>query len=181
MKEIRRTLQFLVELVERDDDAFDMFAFVEVLLGFFVAFFEVDFDGNHLCDLTEAREKTEGLAGCDSTEKSISTRKVTAEIVRWRVRWETYLHVRIGQPRIRYDRRAAIKYLHCRVGHSRLRAQQRTNPTHLALVACLLLEFADSGLFGRLALVDQTGGKFDADGIDGRSILYERVRFALVG
>jgi hypothetical protein len=63
-----------------------VFAFVEVLLGFFVAFFEVDFDGDHLRDLNKAREETERLADCDTTGKSILTRKATAEIVRRRVR-----------------------------------------------------------------------------------------------
>ena len=46
----RHTLQLVVELCQRDYDALDMLALVEVLLRLLVTFFEVDFDGDHLQD-----------------------------------------------------------------------------------------------------------------------------------
>jgi hypothetical protein len=46
------TLQSLVELADRHDDSLDVFAVVEVLFGLFVAFFQVDFHGDHLCKVS---------------------------------------------------------------------------------------------------------------------------------
>lgn len=83
----------------------------------------------------------------------------------------TYLHVRIGQSRIRDDRWATIKYLHSRVGHPGLTAQHLTHRTHLALVAGLLLQFADGRLLGGFAGVDQAGRELDTDGVNGRAVL----------
>jgi hypothetical protein len=45
--------------------------------------------------------------------------------------------------------------------------------TNLARVPSLLSKFAYSGFLGRLALVDQAGGELDAEGFDGRAVLYD--------
>jgi len=42
------TLQFLIQLADWHDDSLDVFAVVQVLLGLFVAFFQLDFHGDHL-------------------------------------------------------------------------------------------------------------------------------------
>lgn len=46
------TLEFLVELADGHDDSLDVFAVVEVLLGLLVAFFQLYFDGDHLCQVS---------------------------------------------------------------------------------------------------------------------------------
>lgn len=89
----------------------------------------------------------------------------------------TYLHIRIRQPRIRHNRRTAIQYLHTHIRQPRLHRQSRTRHnnnssiTHLPLIPSLLPQLPHSGFLRRLALVDQAGGEFDADGFDRRSVL----------
>jgi hypothetical protein len=46
------TLQFIIEFADGHDDALDVFAVVQVLLGLFVAFFQLDFHGDHLCRIS---------------------------------------------------------------------------------------------------------------------------------
>ena len=43
--------------------------------------------------------------------------------------------------------------------------------TYLARIASLLPQLPHSGLLGRLAFVDQTGGELNAKGLDGRTVL----------
>jgi hypothetical protein len=161
-----RTLQFLIKLVEWNDDSFNVFTLFEMLLGFFIAFLEVDFDGDHLFVFE---------ISCSQFPDKIS---FLLDFEKRRV-GETYLHVRIRQSRIRHDRRAAIKYLHNGVGHSRLTAKHRTALTYFALVARLLLEFANGGLFRGFAFVDETCRKFDTDCVHWRSILFIQKEFSL--
>ena len=42
------TLKLLVQFADGHDDSLDVFAVVQVLLGLFVAFFQLDFHGDHL-------------------------------------------------------------------------------------------------------------------------------------
>lgn len=57
-------------------------------------------------------------------------------------------------------------------------SQQQGLPAYLdpalelcATVASLLAQFPESGLLGRLCLVDEAGGELDADRGDGRAVL----------
>ena len=43
------TLKLLVQFADGHDDSLDVFDVVQVLLGLFVAFFQLDFHGDHLC------------------------------------------------------------------------------------------------------------------------------------
>lgn len=45
------------------------------------------------------------------------------------------------------------------------------NITNLARIASLLLELTHGSLLRRLAFVDQAGGEFNAEGLDGRTVL----------
>jgi len=60
-----------------------------------------------------------------------------------------------------------------RVRQPRLIRQRTTNIPHLALIPRLLLQLPHGRLLGRLALVDQARGEFDADGFDGRTVLQD--------
>ena len=42
------TLKLLVQFADGHDDSLDVFAVVQVLLGLFVAFLQLDFHGDHL-------------------------------------------------------------------------------------------------------------------------------------
>jgi hypothetical protein len=46
------TLKLLVQFADGHDDSLDVFAVVQVLLGLFVAFFQLDFHGDHLCRIS---------------------------------------------------------------------------------------------------------------------------------
>jgi hypothetical protein len=45
--------------------------------------------------------------------------------------------------------------------------------TNLARIASLLPQLTHSSLLGRLAFVDQAGGEFNAEGLDGRTVLHD--------
>ena len=79
-------MQLLIQLANGDHDALNVLAVVEVLLGLFVAFFQLNLHGDHLQNV--------GISGTCSA-------RVNATV-------NAYLHVGVGQPRIADDGRAAI-------------------------------------------------------------------------
>jgi hypothetical protein len=77
-------LKFLVQLADRNDHTLDVLAVIQVLLRLLVAFFQLDFHGDHLHKVSQ----------CETT--CVSSRIYA------------YLHVGVGQPGIADDGRAAI-------------------------------------------------------------------------
>ena len=154
-------MQLVVELVQRHDDALDVLAFVELLLGLLIAFLDLHFDCHHLP--ATARQLAPSLPPGTPPTNSPSKRP--------NANAQTYLHIRRRQPRVCHNRRATIKYLRPRIRQSRLRCPHDQRTTHPALIPRLLAQLAHGRLLRRLALVDQAGGELDADGVDGRPVL----------
>jgi hypothetical protein len=179
--QIELTLQLLIQHADRDNDTLDVLAVIQVLFGLLVAFLQLNFHSDHLCNVREL------AFTCELT--SVSCPQSNA-----------YLHVGVGQPGIADDGRAAIDNLLkqrttmlalvipgwlLRVGlksltyHFALAGSQQTiasharrEETHLAGVPSLLLELSHSSFLRRLALVNQAGGELDAEGLDGRAVLH---------